>query len=117
MKTNHRSTVAEKTTYWKKLFTEWETSGLSQSAFCRTRAITPSQFYNWRKRLEEARALAGNTFAPVAIKQEVPEPVKPTHASIPLVLILKNHVRLEITASTDAKALKMVLATLGLLPC
>jgi len=117
MEKKTRLSLSEKKAYWQAIFKEWETSGLSQSAFCRTHAITPSQFYNWRKRLEEARALAGNTFAPVTLKQEVPERVKPTDVFMPLVLIVKNNVRLEITANTDAKALKMVLVTLGLLSC
>ena len=110
--------VMDKEVYWKNLIKEWKNSGLSQAEFCQQNKIAQSNFFNWRKRLQEKGVdLPRVLLAPVSIKQEEPKRVKPTFSSAPIVLLLKNQVRLEITAHTDKLALKRLLEVLGVLPC
>jgi hypothetical protein len=72
----------------------------------------------WRKRIKEKRnELLPVLFAPVNIKPEEPPRVKTTSSPAPIVLLLKNQIRLEITANTDKHALKMLLEVLGVLAC
>lgn len=41
---------------WQSLVSEWQASGQSVAAFCRTREVPEPQFHYWKKRLrEEAR--------------------------------------------------------------
>lgn len=39
---------------WQSLCSEQEQSGQSAAAFCRVRELRPSQFYYWKKRVQEA---------------------------------------------------------------
>jgi transposase-like protein len=113
-----RISAENKITHWQNLINEWTNSGLSQAAFCRTRGIAHSNFFNWRKRLSQQKSLPAPTslFAPIEIKQEESKLCK-VSLSTPVVLLLKNNVRLEITSSIDKAALKLVFDVLGVLPC
>lgn len=98
-----------KTDSWRRRFSEWEESGLSQREFCRTRGVSLSGFRYWRSRLAErpgtssanvvrvAEAEAGGEAnAPVAEKTVVSEHTrgrpgrKPIASHIPRVEILHD---------------------------
>lgn len=117
MENKAKISLSDKKVYWQNIIREWEKSGMSQAAFCRTRNITHSNFFVWRKRLAaESTAPLSAVFAPVTIKQEDIMLSKPT-ASMPVRLVLKNNVRLEIASGIDKATLKVVLDVLGVLPC
>jgi hypothetical protein len=46
---------AEKARYWERTIREAACSGISIQEFCRQRKLQKSQFYWWRRRLEETR--------------------------------------------------------------
>jgi len=117
MENKAKVSLSDKKVYWQNLIREWEESGMSQAAFCRTRNITHSNFFMWRRRLAaESTPPLSAVFAPVKIKQEDIMLCKPT-SSTPVRLILKNNVRLEIASGIDKATLKVVLDVLGVLPC
>lgn len=49
---------------WRMRFRQFEVSGLSVTEFCRRHKLTESSFYQWKKRLQESRAV------PVEVKSE-----------------------------------------------
>ena len=42
--------VSRSETDWFSLVEAWQSSGLSQSKFCKTKKLSPSSFYNWQTR-------------------------------------------------------------------
>jgi len=53
--------------HWREVLRRWESSGLSQAAFCRQRKIPISRFTWWKKRLSEERPAASGLFVPVHV--------------------------------------------------
>ena len=51
MENKAKVSLSDKKVYWQNLIREWEESGMSQAAFCRTRNITHSNVFVWRRRL------------------------------------------------------------------
>ena len=48
----------EKEKHWRSIFLEWEESGLEVVAFCRSKRLSPAQFYKWKRRIRELDGLA-----------------------------------------------------------
>lgn len=54
---------------WQQLVNDWQRSGQSVAAFCQSQHLTPSNFYLWRKRLNNEEV--ENTLSPwVALSPE-----------------------------------------------
>ena len=51
---------------WERLLAEQSRSGLSVAEFCRRNDLAQASFYQWRKKLAEARS-AQEAFVPVSI--------------------------------------------------
>jgi len=39
--------------FWRQLFHEWKSSGLTIQSFCEQKKIVLSSFYNWKKKLSD----------------------------------------------------------------
>lgn len=48
-----RYRLGERERVWRELIRDHAASGLSISAFCRDRKVSPASFYNWRRKLAE----------------------------------------------------------------
>jgi len=46
--------ISAKQKFWQQHLQEWETSDLSQSAYCRKHALSLTNFGYWRKRFKSA---------------------------------------------------------------
>lgn len=44
--------ISSKQTFWQQHLQAWESSGLSQSAYCRKHALSLTNFAYWRKRFK-----------------------------------------------------------------
>ncbi len=44
---------AEKATYWKQIFDDWEKSGLTQKIYCQLNNLVYTQFLRWRIELRK----------------------------------------------------------------
>jgi len=66
---NSKAEAAERRReHWREVLRRWESSGLSQAAFCRQREIPIWRFTWWKKRLSDERpAQAGGLFVPVGV--------------------------------------------------
>ncbi len=103
----------EKARYWERMFREAARSRVSIREFCRQRKLEKSQFYWWRRRLEDLRhqrtRQAANrertSFALVSEDQQA------TDAGIELVL--GDGRRLRISRGVDEATLRAVLAAVG----
>jgi transposase-like protein len=106
---------AEKARYWERTIREAACSGVSIQEFCRQRKLQKSQFYWWRRRLEENRqrrtmrmqAVSGEraSFALVSDDQRI--------ADAGIELVLGDGRRLRISKGVDEATLRAVLAAMG----
>jgi hypothetical protein len=105
----------EKARYWEKTIREAVRSGMSIQEFCRQRKLRKSQFYWWRRRLDEIRhrrtlrkKAGSRERASFALVSEDPQA---TDAGIELVL--GDGRRLRISRGVDEATLRAVLAAVG----
>ncbi len=64
--------ITDKQTLWTKRIADWQSSGLSQGAFCEQHGLTYTTFVYWRGRFKKLEAHDGATpvnFFPVKLKQ------------------------------------------------
>lgn len=67
--------------HWIKLVTDWETSGVSQRAFCKSHNIDYSQFCYWRYEFNKAKKKKLGTFVPVKVERS-PKKTEPLTVSL-----------------------------------
>lgn len=53
--------------HWREILRRWQSSGLSQAAFCRQRKIPVWRFTWWKKRLRDESPVAGDLFVPINV--------------------------------------------------
>lgn len=98
---------------WSAINAEWESSKLSQEAFCQSKEIIYSTFvYHRGKILEKRKAAKRPPFASVRIKDTESFSVCDT-----LTLRLPNGISLSIAANVNHSDLKQVLILLGVGSC
>ena len=51
--------------HWREVLRRWQSSGLSQAAFCRQRKIPVWRFTWWKKRLRDGSPTADDLFVPI----------------------------------------------------
>lgn len=103
---------------WRTIISDWRTSGLSVSAFCRSRKLNLSGFHRWRNILadlgrssttltrSQAEQKSSPSFVPVRV---VPDTV--------VELILPSGLQLRVPLSADAQQLARLVLALGVAPC
>ena len=99
--------------HWRTIFAEQCRSGLSITAFCRSRKIVKSSFHRWRNTLEQldhARAEPKPAFVPVRV---VPEAVALTIIEV----ILPSGIQLRVPLNADASQVSRLAQALGATPC
>ena len=62
----------DKKAYWLSIIAEWQNSGLTQKAFCETKAFAYTQFSYWRTRLNQTKQKTAGTLIPVHVSKKVP---------------------------------------------
>jgi len=63
----------EKKAYWREVFEEWSSSGISQRQFCEERGIAYSTFCYWRGQVlrDRGEEITSSLFLPVEVKPPV----------------------------------------------
>ena len=61
---------------WQALITEQQNSAMTQSAFCRSKALCLATFYNWKRKLHSAESSAIDA-APQWVELPVIDPSAP----------------------------------------
>jgi hypothetical protein len=99
--------------HWRAIFAEQCRSGLSITAFCRSRKIVKSSFHRWRNALEQldqarAKPKPSPAFVPVRV---VPEAVAVVE------VILPSGIQLRVPLHADASQVSRLAHALGATSC
>lgn len=98
--------------FWEEHMVAWESSGLSQPAYCKQQGIHYNSFVYQRGRL------ANNQTSPSVKFVEAIETTPPKEAQTPVLqFMLPNGVRIGMMAAADAQLIQRVLSVLGSLRC
>ena len=103
---------------WKTLFATWRRSGLTASAFCRSRDLNTSSFYRWRGILD-------GLDRPSATPSRSPTEPSPPISFVPVrviaeavvEVILPSGLQLRVPLGADARQVARLVLALGAEPC
>jgi len=103
---------SERARYWGEVIRDQAASGLSISAFCRERGVSPPSFFDWRRKLTGGggEEVAANKFMTI----ELPPPSTTQSC---LEVALPNGLRVLVPSRFDADALRELLGVLGVPAC
>jgi transposase len=103
-KTERQIIQEEKKQFWQDHIQAWRRSGLNQSEYCRRQGLNKDAYFYWKKKLSQDSS-------PLSL---VPVPVKinlaPTRK--PLVVVIDNRYRIEVSEDFEAATLRKVVDTL-----
>jgi hypothetical protein len=96
--------------FWKDRVQQWSSSGLGARDFASREGLRPERLFYWKRRLRasSAMAIAGVSFAKVAVEPSAPESV-----SDPLEVVTRSGHTVRVRGQFDEKALLRLLAVLG----
>ena len=99
--------------HWRTIFAEHQHSGLTITAFCRSRKIVKSSFHRWRNTLEQldtarAKPTPSPAFVPVRVVAEATTVVE---------VILPPGIRLRVPLGADASQVSRLAHALGATSC
>jgi transposase-like protein len=96
--------------FWRGMFRQWQRSGMSVRAFCRTHDLAEPSFYFWRSTLAERDQLrtepaaeTAGLFAPVRLVDD---------GSTPLEVVCRSGQVIRVSAAFDPAVLRAVIAAL-----
>lgn len=94
--------------FWREVIRDQQASGLSISAFCRQRKVSPASFFAWRRKLTAGDGEnVANKFAPIQLARPVAAAGQPGFE-----VALPNGLRVHVPPEFDADALGELLAVL-----
>ena len=91
---------------WRRWTAQWQTSGLSVSAFCARHDLAAASFYAWRRTLQR-RAAQQAPFVPAQLVADAAPP-----PASPLEVVLADGRVVRVAPGFDAATLRQLLATL-----
>lgn len=99
--------------YWRELIRGQQASGLSISAFCREREVSPASFFDWRRKLasRDGEEVA-DKFVPIELGPPASLAGRPGFE-----VVLPNGLRVLVPSRFDADALRELLDVLGPQAC
>ena len=99
---------------WKTLFATWRSSGLTVTAFCRSRDLNTSSFYRWRTILDGLDRPPRSPTEPSPPISFVPVRVI---AEAIVEVILPSGLQLRVPLGADARQVARLVLALGAEPC
>ena len=85
-------TPTERRAHWKGIISDWESSKLSQPAFCKERDIVYSQFCYWRYELNKTKRHDPGQFIPLSLNKQSQQPsAKSLTVCLPEGISIKIH--------------------------
>jgi hypothetical protein len=98
---------------WEKHMAAWQSSGLTQAAYCRSHDLNPRYFNAWKKKLF---ASTGNKPTNASVADFVPIEVIPERSE-PIVLQLADGIRVEVPNQLSQVRIQQVFQTMAQLAC
>ena len=106
-------------TTFKRLYQEYQESGLNIKDFCANQGLAPSTFYYWRNKLEETSQHRPANFVPLVFDSNQPAtdnqsaqpPVKndqPSGNNAPIELMFPNGTKMVLRDNIDMRFLKAI---------
>jgi transposase-like protein len=106
-------------TTFKRLFQEYQESGLNIKDFCANQCLAPSTFYYWRNKLEETSQNRPENFVPLvfdpnqqALDNQTNQPsMKGVHTSgnnAPIEFVFPNGTKMVLRDNVDMRLLKAI---------
>ena len=92
---------------WRLIVSEWESSGESQSIFCKNKGIVYSMFGYWRGKLKELSNKPTSGF----------KAIRTPTMGMPIKLHLQNGIVITVPTNIDKTSMKNLFDLLGILPC
>jgi transposase-like protein len=104
---------------FKRLFQEYQESGLNIKDFCANQSLAPSTFYYWRNKLEETSQHHPTSFVPLVFDSHQPATDNPTvqplmnsnHSSgnnAPIEVVFPNGTKMVLRDNVDMRLLKAI---------
>jgi transposase-like protein len=103
----HSGGNSERERFWQGVILEQKSSGLSISAFCRNRDVSPASFFSWRRRLTQR---PGNDTAQKFVPVTLHAPLTATRPGCEVVL--PDGCRILVPTGCDANWLCEILEAL-----
>ena len=105
----NQSSQSEKSTFWHRHITAWQSNGLSQTKYCKQENINYIQFGYWRSKfLAKERKSDQKKLLPVQLRST-------SHHEF-LRIRLLNHAMIEIPVNMPHADLAFIFKSLGLVP-
>jgi len=104
-----QATVKQRREHWRQVLRRWQTSGLSQTEFCRRQDIPVWKMAWWRKRLKGQAQESAGLFVPVGIASA-------SSSTVELELTISGGRVLWFPAEIDPVKLAAIVAALEKLP-
>jgi len=99
---------ADKRRTWKQHLADWQSSGFTQTDYCRAHGLKPHQFTYWKRRFQQTATQP--RFLPVGVVD--PAPPESVVVPSPLTIVAGNGIRIHIGDDFNAATLKRLLVTL-----
>jgi len=103
---------------WRTIIADWRSSGLSVTAFCRSRNVNKSGFHRWRSTIDQLDHTPATP--PPALAEPKSSPSFVPVRVIPdtfVEVILPSGLQLRVPLSADAQQLARLVLTLGATTC
>lgn len=102
------SSDIERQTFWQQHMVGWESSGMSQAAYCREKEISHFAFGYWRGRLKRSSD-------PIKFIKATDDRHSKKHSMPILQILLPNGVRIGVSHETNLEVVRVILSSLGAL--
>lgn len=101
--------------HWTQQFKNWETSGITQRAYCEREGLKYGSFDYWRRQIRSTGATVKSTSAPVAAKKLTLVPVRVSDKRPSDCIVLRNPSgwQLELSGTVDTAWLASLLRELS----
>lgn len=108
----------ERELYWRGVFEQQASSGLSVARFCRQESVSAPSFYAWRRKLKERDVAPRQENQPVnaqaiSAAQLLPVHIEANNSPAPVRILLPQGVSIETTGNIDGGVLAHLLRVLG----
>lgn len=98
-------TKSGKIKFWRQHIQAWQSSGLTQSAYCRQNYLKVHQLIYWKKKIDEPSTSV--SFVQVPINHNLPVMAPPSKVSV----FTNNGFRIDVASGFDPAMLKQLIET------
>lgn len=119
--THHKPRISKGKAFWEDHINQWQRSGLSKIAYCRSHAISKSTFDSWGKKLQLKHQVSKRSGDFLSLRRQQEAPVKnrltaASFATSAIEIQLAKDIVIKVSPPIDLDALFQVLHLVRQLP-